>query len=254
MKAVLKAITFSLLLVFTRHNVQSFPLAPVLTPEHAQALLPIGSIITDPALSPCRDALTNTLQLSAALLFTADGLRIASQLATNRTVTEAEDKAGTALSSIALGELSLIQSVLSLQSFKQWQQGGKLAPGARYYHALTTLGSGAGLLVICSGVASDNFWTTATGNVVVVLFFAAEAITTRWRDPALSWINKWQIVSGNIGGMLFAASSFVTYASQEAADGVLSAGLLVLSMALIPTTLVYFKTVLSILSKKIRGA
>ena len=237
---VVKIIFTSMLIGLMKNKAHSFPLpSPIVTAEHTQTLLPLASYLTNPACYPCWEALINVMQLSSAALFTADAVRIGSQLATNRTVTDIELKAGTVMSSIALAELALIQEILAAQGFRRWYNKAPLTPGARYYHPITTMGSSIGLWVICGGVSTGDFWTTAAGNVVVVVFFAAEAVTTSWRDPQLTSLEKWQIITGNIGGMLFAASSFVTFASQQAADAVLAAGLLVLSAALAPSSSVY---------------
>ncbi|WP_062269375.1 hypothetical protein [Endozoicomonas arenosclerae] len=221
----------------------SFPAPlPLFTPDQTQAILPLVNSLSHPELRPCWDTLLNTMQLSASFFFSTDGVRIVSQLAANRTVSEPEDLTGKVLSATALAELTLIQGFLATQGFSRWYSGAPLPPGARYYHSLTSLGSSSGLLVICAGVASGDFWVTAGGNVAVVVFFLAEGVTTKWRDPKLGKMDKWQIVTGNLGGILFAASSFVTYITQEAADAVLASGLLVLSAALAPASLIYFKS------------
>ena len=238
---IIKAVITSLFISFSGTSAATPPLpVPLFTPEHAGALLPLVGYLVSPSCYSCWETIINTMQLTSATLLTVDGTRIASQVALNRTVTEPEQKAGTAMASVAIAEVAIIQEVLAAQGFKRWSRQAELTPGARYYHAITSMGSGIGLWVICAGVSMGDFWTTVTGNIVVVVFFLTEAVTTRWRDPQLGWIGKWQIITGNIGGMLFAASSFVTYASQQAADAVLAAALLVISAALYPSAVVYF--------------
>ncbi|MGI9279818.1 MAG: hypothetical protein ACR2PX_09320 [Endozoicomonas sp.] len=240
--------------LFYAQRVNCFPNPiPLFTPVQAQNLLPLVNAFSDSQLQPCWEVIINSLQLSSSLFFAADGARIVSLLASNRSISEPEALSGKVLSSTALAELSAIQGVLAIQGFKRWHSKAPLTPGARYIHALTTSGSGAGLLIICTGVASGDFWVTAGGNVAVVIFFLAEAVTTRWRDPQLRWIDRRQIITGNLGGMLFAASSFAAFSTQDISDAVLATGLLVLSAALTPTTLLYFTTLTAKMVHRLRS-
>ena len=146
---VVKIISASLLICIMVTKALSFPLpSPVLSHGHTQALLPIGGYLASPACYPCWEAVINVIQLSSSLLFAADGARISSQHGHQpyRYRYRYRQKASTAMSSIALSELAFIQEVLAAQGFRRWHKRAELTPGARYYHAMTTMGSGIGLL------------------------------------------------------------------------------------------------------------
>ena len=121
-----------LVAVFYGQRVYCFPNPiPLFTPVQAQNLLPLVNAFSDSQLQPCWEAIINSLQFIVfSLFFAADGARIVSQLASNRSVSEPETLSGKVLSSTALAELSAIQGVLAIQGFKRWYNKSSFNTGS----------------------------------------------------------------------------------------------------------------------------
>ena len=228
-----------ILTCYSGTQTHSFPLSPlIITKEQTDGVVALGTSLVSSELYPCWEAIINVLQATTAVLFVADSALLITDISADLNDTLIEPKR--VVGSVSLAELSAIQVILAAYGFKNWYKGAELAPGMRGYHAITTAGGGVGLTLICAGIATDDFWTTTAGNMVATVFFGVEAMTTRWQVPGLHPITKWQILGSNIGGMLFTASSFVSFGSLPAADATLSLGLLLYAAAILPAALFYF--------------
>ena len=255
MLRIIKSIKYTLLflaiiLILPSEN-KAFPLPTnslALSKDNIDGLETMGKFLVSPELYPCWESIINVLQATTAALFVADSALLVADISAdlNNTLTESKRVIG----SVSLAELSAIQVILAAYGFKKWYYGTQLDPGAKYYHAITTTGGGVGLTLICAGIAADDFWTTAAGNMLATIFFGVEAATTQWRAPGLHPLTKWQIIGSNIGGMLFTASSFVSFGSLPAADATLTAGLLLYAASILPSALFYFFKKFSLLRQK----
>ncbi len=186
----------------------------------------------NPDAYSCWQSVIYALQALASMAFMADSGLLITDMSVGLNGTQ--NVTMTALSSTGLVEVSMANYIMATLGFIRWYKGMPPPPGGRSYHFISTAGGASGLMIVCSGLITENPWTIRAGNLIATVFFSAQGITTKWRAPGLHPLTKWQIIGSNIGGMLFAASSFIPQDHTMAFQATLVSGILTISASTIP--------------------
>lgn len=208
-----------------------------LVPDNAKIQIFLLSNSISIETHPCWEPLSYALQSLAALAFMADSALLVTDMTISLNGTQNE--AMIALPASGLAGFAIASYIMAASGFRQWQKGLPQPPGGRGYHFITTAGGATGLMIICTGLMIGSPWTIRVGNLVALVFFSSQGITTNWRAPGLHPVTKWQIIGSNIGGMLFTASSFIPEDNPLAFQATLTSALLTISAAIIPAVLKY---------------
>lgn len=206
-------------------------------------LVSTGSFLIKPELQQCWQGMTSVLQGTAGLLLGADsGLHIA-EFAAHSNASNISTELSNAFAaphkvmpSLALAELATTELLLATQGFQRWHAGLPMPPGSRVFHLFTGSGASTGLMMLCFGISADVLLAIQIGNIVVVASYGLQAITTNWKQVGFKPLLFWQVIVGNLGGITFAAASFIPPEYMDAINSMLTAGLGMFFLALVPNS------------------